>query len=203
VSDDTVKLDEQTERLLDKVRFKRDPATGEAVPRDFSELSPTEAVEILRTLRDAAEFGKEPTSEASKLARKLYASLSEKIGEAMPDVVKLLNEETALIIARDAAQRMQEKYEAEHANVNALVYAGIAIALYLVSMAVGSVVVLAVGTAVTLFAFWRSALCMTSRAAFYSWLADMLAGAFGIDSPRISMRRRRLAIRHARGKATR
>jgi hypothetical protein len=55
--------------------------------------------------------------------------------------------------------------------VNPLVYAGIAIALYLVSMAVGRFAVLVVGAAAMLFAFWRSVLCMTSRAAFYSWLA--------------------------------
>ena len=176
MSDGPVKLDEETEKLLDKIRFKRDPATGEPVPRDLSELSPTEAVEILRTLRDAAEFGKKPTSEASDVARKLYSSLSEKIGEAMPDVAKLLKEETALTIARDVAQMAQEKYEAEIAKVNPVVYAGIGVALYLISMAVGTFVVLAVGAAATLFAFWRSVLCMTSRAAFYSWLADLIEG---------------------------
>jgi len=176
VSDDPVKLDQETERLLDKIRFTRDPATGEAVPRHLSELSPTQAVEILRTLRDAADFGKEPKSEASKIARKLYSSFSENISEAMPDVAKLLEEETALIIARDAAQRMKEKYEAELAKVKPLTYAGIAVAIYLVSLALGTLVVLIVGVALALFAFWRSVLCMTSRAAFTYWLADVLEG---------------------------
>ncbi len=170
------KLDEEAERLLDKVRFTRDPVTGEAVPRDLSQLRPTEAVEILRTLRDAAEFGKETTSETSSIARKLYASISEKTGEAAPDLVKLLNEETALKIAADAARRMQEKYEAELAKLNPLVYFGAAIALYLVSMTVGTLVVLAVGAAATVFAFWRSLPCVTSRVAFYRWLADVIEG---------------------------
>lgn len=39
-------------------------------------------------------------------------------------------------------------------------------------------VLLAVGAVATGFAFWRSVLCLTSRVAFCSWLADVL------DSPK-------------------
>jgi hypothetical protein len=177
VSDDTVKLDEETERLLDRVKFRRDPATGEAVPRDLSELTPTEAVEILRMLRDAAEFGREATSEASKTARKLYSSVSERISEDMPDVAKLLNEETALTIAVDAAQRVQGKYEAELAKVKPLAYAGIAVAIYLVSMAAGGLVVLAVGAGARARCFLARRSLHDIAGGVLSWPADVLDGS--------------------------
>jgi hypothetical protein len=127
-------------------------------------------------VRQAAEFHKDPPTKANLIARKLYGGISEIFKQQLPEVAKLLEEETALTIARDAAQRMQKKYEAELAKVKPLVYAGIAVAIYLVSMAVGSLVLLVVGAAATLYAFWRSVLCMTARAAFYSWLADVIEG---------------------------
>jgi hypothetical protein len=169
-------LDEESTKLYDYLKFKLDPATGKMLPRDLSQTNPVEAVEILRTLRQAAEFHRDPPSKSNLIARKLYTSLGEILRQQLPDVAALLEKETALIIVRDAAQRMQEKYEAELGRVNPLVYAGIAVALYLVSMAVGSFVLLAVGAAATLFAFWRSVLCRTWRAALCAWLAELLEG---------------------------
>jgi hypothetical protein len=165
-------LDEESERLYDWLKFKDDPATGNRVPRDLSD--PVEALEVLRTVRLAAEFHKEPPTKANLIARKLYEGIGELFKQQLPDVAEILEKETALVIVRDAAQRMQDKYRAEVAKVRPLVYGGIAVVLYLVSMAVGRLAVLTVGAAVMLFAFWRSLLCTSSRAAFSVWLADML-----------------------------
>jgi hypothetical protein len=170
--------DQETINLLNQIEFRKDPTTGTAVPRDFSRLSVSEAVELLALLRKAAEFGKEPPSSANTLARKVFAVINEKLREVDPKIPRLMEEEASLTVARDAAQKVYEQYLSEKARFGKpLVYCGAAIALYLVSIAVGSLVVAVAGGLIALWAFGRSTLCRTFRAAMYVRLADMLDGS--------------------------
>ncbi len=89
-----------------------------------------------------------------------------------------MKEEASLTIARDAAQKVYEHYLTEKAKFGKpLIYWGAAIAVYLVSIAVGSLAVAVIGAVVALWAFGRSTLCRTFRAALYVRLVDVLDGS--------------------------
>jgi hypothetical protein len=95
-----------------------------------------------------------------------------------PTLSQLMEQEAALIVARDAAQKVYEQYLGEKAKFGKpLVYWGAALALYLASIAVGSLVVAVAGGLIALWTFGRSTLCRTFRAAMYVRLADMLDGS--------------------------
>jgi hypothetical protein len=152
--------DQETVELLTKI------------PRDLSKLSVGECVELLRMLRKVAEFGKEPPSSANTLARQLFAVINEELREIDPEIPRLMESEALLSVARDAAQKMYEQYLSEKARVGKPL--GAALALYLVSIAVGGFVLAVVGAVVALWAFGRSTLCRTFRAAMHMKVADML-----------------------------
>jgi hypothetical protein len=71
---------------------------------------------------------------------------------------------------RVAKKRLSDRSRKSRACIDRIPAA----AIYLVSTAVAVLLPLAVSAAATGFAFWRSVLRMTSRAAFCSWLADVL-----------------------------
>jgi hypothetical protein len=174
-STDVDGLDEETVRLLNQIRTKVDSETGSRIPRDLSKLKVSELVELIGVVRTAAEFGKEPPSQANAVARQLFKALSEKLREAAPDIPPLLEQVAALTEAEKAATRQYEEHLREKSKLGKpLVYWGAALLLYLVSMAVGTIVVAVVGGVVAVWAFGRSTLCRTFRAALYYKLADML-----------------------------
>jgi hypothetical protein len=106
-------LDQEILELLNQVQFREDPTIGTAVPRDFSQMSMSESIELLSVLRKSAQFGKEPPSSANTLARQLYAVINEKIREIDPTISRLEEEMASLEIARDAAQKNYERYLSE------------------------------------------------------------------------------------------
>jgi len=78
----------------------------------------------------------------------------------------------------NAARELYERYLREKSRFGKpLVYWGVALLVYLASIAVGTIVVAAIGGVVAIWAFGRSTLCRTYRAAFYVRLADMLDGS--------------------------
>jgi hypothetical protein len=171
-------LDEETLRLLNQIRAKEDNHTGTRVLRDLSKLSVSESVELIRTLRTAAEFDKEPPSQSNIVARQLFAALNEKVRQVAPDIPQLLEQEAALTEAGKAATVMYEGHLREKSRLGRpLVYGGTAIVLYLACVVVKPTVFAAIGGGVALWAFGRSTLCRTFRAAFYVRLADILDGS--------------------------
>jgi hypothetical protein len=171
-------LDEETLRLLNQIRAKDDPETGTRTPRDLSKLKVSEAVELIRLLRRAAEFHKEPPSPSNIVARQLLTILNEKVREVAPDIPPLLEQESALTAADEAVTRLYEEHLREKSRFGKpAVYWGAALVVYLVSTAVGSLAVAVVGGAIALWAFWRSTLCVTFRAATWMRLADKLDGS--------------------------
>ncbi len=167
----------KVEELFNQVRLQQDAITGPVVPRDLSHLTMSEMVELLKMLRTAAEFTKEPPSPVNIVARRLFAVVNEKVGETSPKIQRLLEEEALLAEARDAAREVYKQYLREKSRFGKpVVYWGAALALYLVSIAVGSLVVAVVGGVIALWAFGRSTLCRTSRAAVYMRVADALDG---------------------------
>lgn len=168
-------LDEDTLRLLNQIRAKDDAKTGTRTLRDLSKLTVSEAVELIRLLRPAAEFHKEPPSQSNTVARQLFTVLNEKVRQVAPDIPPLLEQEAALAEAQEAVTALYEKYRREKSTLGRpLVYWGAALALYLASVAVGPIPVAVVGGIVALWAFGRSTLCRTFRAAVYAKAADML-----------------------------
>jgi hypothetical protein len=184
-------LDEDVAKVLRQLMLKEDPAfKGSMVQRDLSKLTVSEAVELLEMLRKAAEFGKEPPSPANVLARKLFAVIEEGVRKVSPEIVRLMEAEHSLAMARDAAQKVYEQYLNEKSRFGRpLVYWGAAIALYLVSIAVGGLVMALVGGAFALWAFGRSTLCRTSRAVVY-WRVGEFLGSLSSTGRRAGQDRR-------------
>ncbi len=163
--------------LLNQVTLQKDAITGAILPRDLSHLKMSEAVEPLKMLRTASEFTKEPPPPVNTVARRLFAAINEKVGEVSPEIQRLLEEEASLARARDAAQKVYEQYLSEKSRFGKpVIYWGAALGLYLALNVLGILPVAAVCGAVALWAFGRSTICRTFRAAVHVRLADMLDG---------------------------
>jgi len=178
-------LDEETIRLLNEIRGKDDTDTGARIPRDLSKLKVSEAVDLIRLLRTASEFGKDPPSQSNIVARQLFATLNERVAQVSPDLPRLLEQEACLAGARDAARDQYIEFLKERSRLGKpLVYLGASLLIYLACLVVKPIVVVAIGTLMSLSAFWRSSLCRTARAAFYVRLAETLESSRrGIHKP--------------------
>jgi len=170
-------LDEETVALLNQIRARYKPDSETRILRDLSKLSMSESVEIMGILRTAAEFDKESPSQSNIVARQLFKVFHEKIGRVAPDILQLMEEEAALADAGKAARKASDEYLREKSKFGKpLVYWSSALLLYVAVSLIHPAFVLAIGAVMALWAFARSTLCRTFRAASYVRLADMLDG---------------------------
>ena len=175
----TPRVVEQLRGLVKRVTTERDMQTGAVRPRNLTNLTISQALQLQRGLNDLSEFGKNAPDVVTKAARDLNQVIHNAVASKSPELLKLNKEQSMLIQARDAARDNYAKALNEgRTTARGFIYSNMpAIAVYLGLKAMGMSFGPAIGGIVVMRTLAESATSRTLRAALYAKAADMLDAA--------------------------